>query len=166
MTVQKNKRCGFTVAELLVALAVMALLLTAVAVAFNASAINYEENKDMFNAINMGRQAIARMTNQLRTANAVATAEAATQCSFFDTANANVRFLYDSTAKILYLYPDLANNPSTRYVLCNNIAAMTFARTVVTGSPNYVKSVQMSMTITVGGSSQTIASAVVLRKTL
>jgi prepilin-type N-terminal cleavage/methylation domain-containing protein len=166
MSARKNKKCGFTIAEMLVALAVMALLLTAVAVAFNASAQNYDQNKDMFNAVNMGRQAMLRMTTQLRTASAVDTAEANTQCSFFDAANANVRFLYDSNAKTIYLYPDLINHSTTHYVLCSNVTAMTFTRTVVVGSPSYVKSVQMSMTITVGDSSQTITSAVVLRKTL
>jgi len=35
---------GFTIVELLVALAIMGLLLAAVAVAFHASIVNYQEN--------------------------------------------------------------------------------------------------------------------------
>jgi prepilin-type N-terminal cleavage/methylation domain-containing protein len=168
MASQENKRDGFTIAELLVALAITAILLTAVAVAFNASAINYNENAEMFNALNRGRQAMLRITNQLRTANAVATTEAATQCSFFDATNTNVRVLYDNTDKIIYLYPDLTNHSTTRYMLCNNVTAMTFTRTVGVDSGGHtcVKNVQMSMTVTVGDNSQQITGAVVLRKTL
>ena len=70
MATKKNK-CGFTIAEMLIALAVMGILLTAVAIAFNASAINYNENQDMFNALNSGRQAMMRMTSELRTAEKV-----------------------------------------------------------------------------------------------
>lgn len=165
MTVQKNTKCGFTIAELLIALAVMALLLTAVAVALNASSINYEENKDMFNALNMGRQAMMRMVNQLRTANSVAPTDPNTQCSFWtgDTPSLNRQFIYNSAKQELDLkYLDT----NVSYPLCRNVTAMTFTRSVVTGTPSYVRSVQMSMTITVGNSRQTIKSAVVLRKTL
>ena len=44
-------KTGFTIAELLMALAISAMLLVAVAVAFNASAMNYQENEDIFNTI-------------------------------------------------------------------------------------------------------------------
>ena len=178
----KINKCGFTIAEMLVALAVMGILLTAVAVAFNASAINYNENQDMFNALNSGRQAMMRMTSELRTATAVKlpTNEANTQCSFVTIANPtatpkNVRYCYEDQA--VYYYPDWTNNPSDKHLLCGDppeppnkvikVTSMTFIRTVVTPSlPDlpYVKSVQMSMTIAVGNNSQTITSAVVLRK--
>ena len=38
---------GFTLVELLLALAITGILLAAVAVAFNASVINYSENEDI-----------------------------------------------------------------------------------------------------------------------
>jgi prepilin-type N-terminal cleavage/methylation domain-containing protein len=160
----KLKKHAFTIAEMLVALAVMGILLTAVAIAFNASAINYNENQDMFNALNSGRQAMMRMTSQLRTANAVAPTEVNTQCSLVTADNQSVRFRYDSSAHIVYLsFLDAGNNITSSYALCHNVTAMTFNRSLATGT---VKSVQMSMTITVGNNSQTIASAVVLRKAL
>ena len=52
----KHKR-GFTIVELLLALAVTSILLAAVAVAFNASVINYRENEDIFTAVNSARHA-------------------------------------------------------------------------------------------------------------
>ena len=39
---------AFTIVEVLLALAISALLLTAAAVAFKASTVNYQENEDIF----------------------------------------------------------------------------------------------------------------------
>jgi len=76
-----NCRCGFSLAELLISLAVMAMLLTAVAIAFNASVINYGENEDIFRAVNNARQALLRITSQIRTADAVDPSSPVNQCS-------------------------------------------------------------------------------------
>ena len=59
---------GFTLIECLMGLAISAILLVAVAVAFNASLTNYRENEDMFWAMNNARQALMRMTNEIRNA--------------------------------------------------------------------------------------------------
>jgi prepilin-type N-terminal cleavage/methylation domain-containing protein len=58
---------GFTIVELLVALAITSLLLAAVAVAFDASIISYQENEKIFETVSKARQALLRMTSQLRT---------------------------------------------------------------------------------------------------
>jgi prepilin-type N-terminal cleavage/methylation domain-containing protein len=165
MATQKYKTSGFTIAEMLLALAVMAMLLTAVAVAFNASATNYNENKDTFNAINTARQALMRMTNELRTAeaNSIPSSEAATQCSFTTAEGRISKFRFNSNSHEVYLdYIDSGGN-SHSPLLCDHVSAMTWTRWPTTGM---VKGVQMSMTITVGGTTKTINSAVVLRKTL
>ena len=62
---------GFSIVEMLLALAMTALLLVAVAVAFNSSVMNYQENENIFKAVNSARQAMFRITTQVRTANAV-----------------------------------------------------------------------------------------------
>ncbi len=64
----KKQKKAFTIVEVLIALAITAMLLTAVAVAFNASIKNYQENEKMFKTMNNARQAMLRMTAQLRTA--------------------------------------------------------------------------------------------------
>jgi prepilin-type N-terminal cleavage/methylation domain-containing protein len=164
MAAIRNKNYGFTVAELLVALAVMAILLTAVAVAFNAAAINYNENTEMYNAINTGRNAMLRMTNELRTAepNSIPLSEASTQCSFIDAKGRISKYRYDSSNKQLWL--DYLDGGSSRSALiCNDVTAMTWTRWPTTG---IVKGVQMSMTVTAGNNHQTIAGAVVLRRML
>ncbi|MEE9369985.1 MAG: prepilin-type N-terminal cleavage/methylation domain-containing protein, partial [Sedimentisphaerales bacterium] len=68
MTERPNKFTGgFTIVELLISLAIAALLLAAIAVAFNASVINYRENEDIFKTVNNTRQALSRITTDLRT---------------------------------------------------------------------------------------------------
>ncbi|MDO8303548.1 MAG: type II secretion system protein [Sedimentisphaerales bacterium] len=165
MAVQKNKQYGFTIAELLISLAVMALLLTAVAVAFNASAINFNENSDMFNAMNTGRQAMMRMTSELRTAEEVSAGTLTGQCSFRPAGSTQWKQFWLDGAVIKFCNLDGSGNRITSPsppILCNNVTSMTFTR-AATGT---VKSVQMSMTITVNGNSQVIATGVVLRKAL
>ncbi|MHC4720938.1 MAG: PilW family protein, partial [Planctomycetota bacterium] len=65
----KNRKLvtGLTIVELLVAMAITTLLVVAVAAAFNASVTNYQENEDIFKTINNARQALSRITRDIRT---------------------------------------------------------------------------------------------------
>ena len=95
--------------ELMIAMAITALLMVAVAAAFNASIINYQENEDIFKAVNTARQALVRITAQLRTAQAVATTEANNQCSLVTVDGSNITYRYDSSNNSLYLDDNDAN---------------------------------------------------------
>ncbi|MHC5074447.1 MAG: type II secretion system protein, partial [Planctomycetota bacterium] len=66
-TLRSKTSSGFTFVELLIVLSIMALLLTSLAAAFSASVMNFRQNEDMFNTINKARQALCRMTTQIRT---------------------------------------------------------------------------------------------------
>jgi len=85
-------KTGFTIVELLISLAISAMLLVAVAVAFNASAINYQENEDIFRAINNSRQALFRITSQLRTAKGVDSTAPINECSFITAAGEDITY--------------------------------------------------------------------------
>jgi prepilin-type N-terminal cleavage/methylation domain-containing protein len=174
---------GFTIAELLIALAVMGILLAAVAVAFNASITNYRENEDIFKSINKARQALTRMTSQIRTAGwyngvdkkwyTVSTVDPDNHnlCSLYITTGTggceNITYEYRSADKKLYL---ITHSDGKEYVLCDNVKAMSFNRDIflTTGPPAEleVKSVQISMTVESGSAEQTIAAAAVVRKNL
>ena len=71
LTKIKKSTNGFTFAELLISLAITAIILAAIAVAFDASASNYQQNQAVYKTTNDSRQALARITQQLRTATAV-----------------------------------------------------------------------------------------------
>jgi prepilin-type N-terminal cleavage/methylation domain-containing protein len=160
---------AFTMVELLVALAITAVLLAAVAVAFNASIINYRENEDIFKAINSARQALTRTTNQLRTAYAVDPNAPANECTLLigNPPDINsITYKYDPTDNKLYLITndDLTDDD---YLLCDNVAAMTFTKnTMIEDMQIEVKSVQISMTVVSGNIQKTLSAAVVIRRNL
>ncbi len=157
---------GFTIVEVLIGLAVMAILLAAVAVAFNASIINYQENDDIFKAINGARQALFRITTQLRTADAVDPNSPNNECSLITAGGEDITYRYNSADKKLYL---ITNDISTDsdYVLCDNVAAMAFTKQIVTEGPlTKVKSVQISITVSSGNTQRTVSAAAVIRRNL
>jgi Tfp pilus assembly protein FimT len=159
-----NNRSALTLAEMLIALAITALLLVAVAIAFNASVISYRENESAFKAVNSARQALYRITTQLRTAVAVDSNAANNECSLITAEGDDITYRYNSADNKLYLITN--DNPSDRdYVLCDNITAMTFIKTLTDDGVN-VKSVQISMTVCSSGLQKTLAAAAVVRRNL
>jgi prepilin-type N-terminal cleavage/methylation domain-containing protein len=157
---------AFTLAELLLALAITAIILAAVATAFNASIINYKQNKDIFQAVNTARQSLSRITTQLRSATAVDTASPSNECTLITTASEDITYRYNSSDNKLYLVTN-DNLSDEDYILSENVTAMTFTKqTDSDGGTTFVKSVQISMTVTVGDISQIVSSAVVIRRNL
>jgi prepilin-type N-terminal cleavage/methylation domain-containing protein len=163
-TSDKRRICsGFTMVELLLALAISAMLLAAVGVAFNASAVNYRENEEIFKTINNARQALFRITSQLRTAAAVDPCAPSSECSLITPSSENITYRYNSGDNKLYL--DTGGNS---YVLCDHVTAMTFTKNVVLDAEAgwIVKGVQISMTVSSGDMERTIAAAAVVRRNL
>jgi prepilin-type N-terminal cleavage/methylation domain-containing protein len=145
-------KTGFTIAELLIVLAITGILLAAIAVALDASIINYRENEDIFKAVNSARQALSRMTSQLRTANAVDPNRPDNECALITAGGDNT------------LYLDSNGNS---YVLCDSVTAMAFTRDTATkDAVTYVKSVQISMTVQSGNVQRTLSAAAVIRRNL
>jgi len=150
--------------ELLLALAITGMLLTAVAAAFNASIINYRENEDIFKTINSARQAMLRITGQLRTADAVDPNTPNNECSLLTSAGDDITYRYDSADNTLYL---VDNSSGDAYVLCDNVTAMTFTKSIAAKSGvTYVKNVQISMTVVSGDTHRVISAAAVIRRNL
>ena len=160
------KKTGFTLVELLIALAITAVMLVAIAFAINGSSINYSKNEELFNSLNKARQALLRITAQIRTADAVSTDAIANECSLITPAGQDITFRYNSTDKKLYLVTndDLLD---ADYLLCDNVTAMTFTRNTASkdGVP-YVKSVQISITVAEGSDQMTLSAAAVVRRNM
>jgi prepilin-type N-terminal cleavage/methylation domain-containing protein len=153
---------AFTIAELLIVLAISGILLAAVAVAFNASVVNYRENEDIFKTINNTRQALFRMTSQLRTGHWVDPNAPSSQCSFYTSADEDITYDFRSDDNALYL---VTNSDGQEYILCENVTAMNFDRTL-TDDGTDCKSVQISMTVQSGDVQRTLSAAAVIRRNL
>ena len=161
-TDSRQGRNGFTLAELLLALAIMALLLAAVATAFNASVTNYRENEKIFKTMNMARQALARITTQLRTGHSFRLDDPNNKCTFFTSQNEDITYEYRGSDNRLYL---ITNSDNKEYILCDNVTSMSFTRTLTDDGLD-VKSVQISMTVSVNDFTHTIPAAVAIRRNI
>ncbi len=157
-------RCkhGFSIAELLIALAITGILLAAIAVALNASIINYRVNEDIFKAVNSARQALSRITSQLRTANAADPNSPDNECALITADGDDITYRYNDGDNKLYL-----DSNGNSYVLCDSVTAMAFTRNKATkDAVTYVKSVQMSMAVQSGNVQRTLSAAAVIRRNL
>jgi type II secretory pathway pseudopilin PulG len=165
---QNNRKSGaFTLVELLLGLAITAILLVAVAAALNASAMNYKTNEDIYKAMNNARQALTRMTTQIRTATAVDPDDALEdRCTLITSSGENITFRYNSGNNKLYLITN--DNPADPdYVLCDNVTDAIFTKDkVMVDSVIFVKSVQISLTVQGGNVSQNLSAAAVVRRNL
>ena len=160
-----NHQCGFSITELLLVLAISGILLAAVAVAFNASIINYRENEDIFKTINNARQALLRITSQLRTGYWIDPNAPSNECSFFTSDGQDITYVFRSNDNKLYL---ITNSNGAEYVLCENVVSMSFIKRP-TDDGTDCKSVQISMTVQGPPPRQmqrTLSAAVVVRKNL
>lgn len=164
-TRKTSNELAFTFAELLLALAITSILLLAVAVAFNASIINYQENEDIFKTINNARQALYRITSQLRTAQAVDPGAPDHECTLITAGGDDITYQYSGGNKLYLITNDDLSDSD--YVLCDNVTAMTFKKDTATeGAITYVKNVQISMTVACGNVQRTVSAAAVIRKNL
>ncbi len=167
----KRREAGFTIVELLLALAIGSMLLAAIAVAFNASIINYRENEDIFKTINSARQALFRITSQLRTAGyevspgvwgGVDPNAPDNECSFFTSAGEDITYEFRNADNKLYL---ITNSDGQEYVLCENVTAMSFTKTLTDDGLD-CKSVQISISVASGNMRRTVSAAAAIRRNL
>jgi prepilin-type N-terminal cleavage/methylation domain-containing protein len=166
-----NRLTGFTLVELLISLVIVGMLLAAVAVALSASAVNYRENEQVYRAINSARQALERMTSELRTAGTyigstfVASKDpyaSNNKCDLFTAAGQDITYEYRAADNKLYL---ITNSNSNEYVLCDNVTNAVFIKTM-TDDGSDVKSVRISLTVQCGDHKSTLSAAAVIRKNL
>ena len=161
----KTSRCGFTVIEMLMTLMILGMLLTALAAAFSASIANFKVNEDAFKLTNSARQALSRITTELRTAIAVEVSEPSYQCSLITSGNSDITYKFDSTNNTLYL----VTNDSLLdddYILCENVAAMIFVKAVDPVDSGVIRNVQISMTLSSDNFTKSISTAAVLRRNI
>ncbi|HOM61618.1 MAG TPA: prepilin-type N-terminal cleavage/methylation domain-containing protein [Anaerohalosphaeraceae bacterium] len=166
-----QSRWGFTLAEVLISMAILAVLLTAVAAAFDASMKNYKDNEAISKTMNAARAALLRITNDIRTARGAAVNAEHTECSIDKTGDgeAEITYRYDAEEEILYL-DDYSSGTEKSYVLCEHVTEMKFVGAAMPGKPNQVRNVRITMTVTDkdegANLSRKLAAAAVVRRNL
>ncbi len=156
----RHRSGGFTFVEVMVSVVLMALLMAAVGVAVHASTTNFRENEDMVRAITTARQALMRITTDLRSALDVSEADPAGQCTILRNDGAgDYTIVYrfdDATDTLHFVDPSGAS-----HVLCRNVTGITFTRTPAAGP---ARNVRISITVSSGNYSKTVSAAAVIRR--
>ncbi len=132
---RRNLRRGLSLAEILIAGAIVAMLLIAIATAYDATATSIQVNESFNRAAQIARIGVRRMTEEVRTAEAVQVGTSAqqSQTSIIDAPNLDiiradgtvVHYSFDSDAGQVLLTVDDPSDPMT-VVLARNVAAASF----------------------------------------
>jgi prepilin-type N-terminal cleavage/methylation domain-containing protein len=175
---RQSRRRAFTLVEVILSLVILAILMAALGAAFQGSTNSYAASEGLTEMINTARQALLRITADIRTAQGVASIDGGGsgdidnhQCSLIRADGTNVTYHYNtSTAasynaalddQTLYLIVNSGASAGT-YRLCDHVLDMTFERG--TDGTN-VRNVRIGMTLTddTGQPPQTLHTAAVVR---
>jgi len=145
-----NRSCpGFSLVEVMISLAISAMLLAAVAAAFSASTAAVENNDQFFRASQSARVALNLMLTEIRRCNAV-NVPSATRIDMItaDLQDLSFVYTYDSTRQTGKLML-IKNDTGAQYTLADHVAAMTFANDTALGAGNvtYVARVAIAMNV-------------------
>jgi prepilin-type N-terminal cleavage/methylation domain-containing protein len=158
-------KSAFTLVEMLIYLAIVGIVMTAATVAFDACIANYQANKDISDSVIKANQALSRITADLRCATAVAVSEPNSQCSMITATGGDITYLFNQSEERIYL---VENDISASHILCENVGSARFDRITDFDDMGleYVKSVQITMTVGSGNSAQDACAAVTIRRNL
>ena len=172
-------KSGLTLVEMLLSLAILGMLMATVAIAFDASVKNHQDNQGIYRTVNTARQTLLRLTNDIRTANWVGL------IGVDDPDNKQLTLEIidkDGTLKLITYYFSPVNDSEnglekntlylfgeggSKYKLCQNITSISFDRDVHDGTDK-VRNVRIVLTVTDpdSGISQNLEAAAVVRRNL
>lgn len=164
----RKKNSGFTIAEMLLAMTIMAMLLTALATTINASMENISVNESIYKTVNNARQTLSRMSAELRTSQGVETYEAFDLCTFVNAEGDTIAYwrwggndMFGLKKDTVYLSKDFKN-----YVLCRDVTDISFTKGLDPADPNVVRNVQISITVNHGDVTKKMATAAVIMRNM
>ena len=157
-----NHHSGFTLVELLMALAISALLLSGLGIAFSASMTSYTVNKETYNGLNNARLGLSRMVSELRTGYWVDPNAGLSQCNFYTADGHDIGYDYRSEDKTLYI---VTHDDNSEYVLCRDVESATFTK-IPTEDSGDCQSVHIDLTVSSGSVQQTFSQSVAIRRNL
>jgi prepilin-type N-terminal cleavage/methylation domain-containing protein len=152
MNVLHNKtthtRRGLSLVEVMISLAISAMLLTAVAAAFSASSDAIEINDEFFRASQAARVSMNQLITEIRRANAVSVPANNKTLSMITYDNKDRTYTFDSASKKLKLITnDILTDPD--YTLAANCTSTTFDVDTYTDGGGIKHVVRVSVTIVV-----------------
>lgn len=171
MSATAKPKGAFTLAELLVALAITAVLLASVAVAMHGSMMTYTENERLADVTKTARIVLLRLSAHVRTAEAVESGDR--RLSIIPPANpqAPTRLEYELVDGVLY-YRRTIGGKETSHVLVGNgeVQVEGFevtCETVQDGEdPAYTRTVQVELTLRSGVNRRTFTASACPRRNL
>lgn len=145
-------RRGLSLAEVMISLAISAMLLTAVAAAFTASSEAIETNDEFFRASQAARVSMNQILTEIRRCGSV-TWPGSTPTDLSMTAHdGKLRdYVYDAASKKLQLVTSAAGSPT--YNLASNVQSASFAYST---DPAGAKVLRVSVTVIVQVGKNTI----------
>jgi type II secretory pathway pseudopilin PulG len=150
-----RRRAGLSIIELMISLAICALLLTAVAAAYSASASAIEINDRFFRASQAARVSTNQIMAQVRRCQAVTINP--TSLVMTTSTGEDRTYAYNSSSKKLTLTLTKLAPPPT-YTLASNVSSVAFTTDG--------KSVAMSITVQVGEDQVLLSGCATPRRTV
>ena len=168
------RRCGMTLVELLISLAISSALLVALAAAFHASTSAIETNDSYIRCTQTARVTLGQLTTENRRADAVQVSPGCDVIQVIrpaDQLSPNEiyrQFAYDAGNKRITLQIFYAGNTSSPvYELAGNISACTFGMAGADGkNPSMPHRIPISITCSSSGSTVTLTGAATPRRAL
>lgn len=156
----KTSRRGLSLAEVMISLAISAMLLTAVAAAFTASSEAIEQNDEFFRASQAARVSMNQILTEVRRANPVDAVNSNSKDLAMVGHDGNPRdYIYDSVNKKLKLDTHTPGKP--QYTLASNCNDATFAYDIIAGQ---VQRVSVTMIVQVGKNTIRLTGSAAPRK--
>lgn len=139
-------RRGLSLIEVMISLAISAMLLTAVAAAFTASSDAIEVNDEFFRASQAARVSLNQILSEIRRCSSVSVS--ANQIDMITSADDDRSYMCDTAAKTLKLRTnDITTDPD--YTLCNAVTAHAFTADTKTDEAGITHVVRVSVTLTI-----------------
>ena len=115
------RRAGLCIAELIISIAIVAMLLTAVAAAFSASAQIIQENDQFFRATQAARVCMTQILTEVRRSQWVDDTSTSSTLRMITSNDQTCSYAYDATAGVV----NLATEAS--YPLASNVSSCAFS---------------------------------------
>ena len=150
-----GRRRGLSIFEVMISLAIVAMLLSAVATAFSASSAVIEANDEFFRASQAARVTMNQLLAEVRRSDNIDVFTDRLNVGQPEKADGtpgnDVRFRYDSATKRLLFCPDVNAVPLKEYTLSSNVTACKFTADMKAGAtPTYPVRVAIELDVVVG----------------